>query len=329
MSIKRGVSLYSYQKEYFNGRVTLENMIALVANSAQATGIQLLPEQMPIGRYPHAYDRDVAWWKEQMERYGTTPVCLDSTFSTAVYRGRIATAEEQRQIIEDELNYAAKFGFHTIRYPVANIHRQIVEESLPLAEEYGVSFGMEIHVPMKMDTPLVEKYLDMIERTGTKFASIIPDLAIYSCGVNAIQADNALREGARQIVIDEISSAYREGADPEKILKIVGQDALPSEVAFAKAAARGTNDDPEKLRPFVKYISNVHGKCYWLDENCEETGINTAGVVRVLLEEGYDGYICTEYEGVKASMPQYADEIDEIEQVRRHHVMLRRLLGEA
>ena len=255
-------------------------------------------------------------------------MCLDSTFSTAVYHGRLATAEEQRQIIEDELNYAAKFGFHTIRYPVANIHRQVVEDSLKLAEEYGVSFGMEIHVPMTMDTPLVQRYLDMIERTGTKFASIIPDLAIYSCGVNAITVDNALREGAREALVLDICTAYAQGAAPGEILALLGADASPAEQAFAKSAARGTNDDPEKLRPYVKYISNVHGKCYLLNENCEEPGIDTAGVVRVLQEEGYDGFICTEYEGVKASMPQYADEIDEIEQVRRHQVLLRRLIGE-
>ena len=33
MAIKRGVSLYSYQKEYFNDRIDLEGMVALVASS--------------------------------------------------------------------------------------------------------------------------------------------------------------------------------------------------------------------------------------------------------------------------------------------------------
>ena len=329
MAIKRGVSLYSYQKEYFNGRIDLEGMVALVASSAQATGIQLLPEQMPIGAYPHAYDRDVAWWKELMAKYGTEPVCLDSTFSTAIYKGRLATGEEQRQIIEDELNYAAKFGFKAIRYPLGNLHRQVMEESLSLAEEYGVSIGMEIHVPMTMDAPIVQKFLDMIERTGTKYASIIPDLAIYSCGVNTIAVQNYLRAGARQELVDEACRMYAAREKPGAILALAERFAAsPLEQEFLQKAARGTNDVVEHLRPYVKYISNVHGKCYWLDENCTEPGIDTEGVVRLLKEEGYEGYICTEYEGVKASMPQYADEIDEIEQVRRHHVLLRRLIGE-
>ncbi len=329
MTIKRGVSLYSYQKEYFNGRLDLEGMVALVASSTKATGIQLLPEQMPIGKYPHTYDRDVAWWKELMAKYGTEPVCLDSTFSTAIYKGRMATGEEQREIIEAELNYASKFGFKAIRYPLGNLHRQVMEDTLSLAEEYGVSVGMEIHVPMTIDAPIVQKFLDMIERTGTKFASIIPDLAIYSRGVNTISVQNYLRAGARKELVDEACRMYAQREKPSAILSLAQRfEATPLEQAFLNQAARGTNDVVEHLRPYVKYISNVHGKCYWLDENCTEPGINTEGVVKLLIEEGYDGWICTEYEGVKASMPQYADEIDEIEQVRRHHVLLRRLFGE-
>ncbi len=285
MAIKRGVSLYSYQKAYFCGQVDLEGMVRLAAQSAGATGIQLLPEQMPIGRYPNTYPRDVAWWKELMQKYGTEPVCLDSTFSTAVYKGRLATGEEQRQLIENELHYAASFGFRAIRYPLGNLHRRTVEESLGLAEEYGVSIGMEIHAPMTMDAPIVQKFLDMLARTGTKAASIIPDLAIYSRGVNAIVVDNYLRAGAREELVREVCAAYaaREGA--QRILAMAqAWNASELERGFIRKAAFGTNDVVEHLRPYVQYISNVHGKCYWLDEGCTEPGIDTEAVVKLLQE---------------------------------------------
>jgi hypothetical protein len=45
-----------------------------------------------------------------------------------------------------------------------------------------------------------------------------------------------------------------------------------------------------------------------------------------LREAGYSGYINSEYEGQR--LTQDAFETDSCEQVRRHHVMLRRLLGE-
>ena len=46
----------------------------------------------------------------------------------------------------------------------------------------------------------------------------------------------------------------------------------------------------------------------------------------MLVEGGYDGYINSEYEGQR--WIQDAFEVDSTEQLRRHHVMLKRLLGE-
>ncbi len=328
MAIKCGVSFYSYQRSYFNGTIDLEGMVAAV-HEAGATGIQLMPEQTPVGRYPHTYPRDVGMWKELMAKYETEPVCLDSSFNTAAYKGQLGTAEEQREVIEAELQYAAAFGFKAIRYPVNNFHRQVIEDILPLAEEYGVSIGMEIHVPMHVPDKIVQNYLEMIERTGSKYASIIPDLAIYSTGVNAVSVDNYLREGAREDLVREVCEAYAARQTPQQIVALADKwNASETERAFILWASRGTNGNVEDLRPYVKYISNVHGKCYKLNENCEEPGIDTPGVVRLLKEEGYDGYICTEFEAIKAALPKYADEIDEIEQVRRHQVLLHRLINE-
>ena len=46
----------------------------------------------------------------------------------------------------------------------------------------------------------------------------------------------------------------------------------------------------------------------------------------MLVEGGYSGYINSEYEGQRWIQDVFED--DSVEQVRRHHVMLKRLLGE-
>ena len=48
MTIKRGVSLYSYQDEYVRGRLDLEGCIAAAAAQG-AFGIETLAEQMMPG----------------------------------------------------------------------------------------------------------------------------------------------------------------------------------------------------------------------------------------------------------------------------------------
>ena len=61
----------------------------------------------------------------------------------------------------------------------------------------------------------------------------------------------------------------------------------------------------------------------------EEKSINYADPIRYLKEGGYDGYINSEFEGQRYCQDMgYEGLIDEVEQVRRHHEMLSRLIGE-
>jgi hypothetical protein len=59
-SIKRGVSLYSYQEEFFLRTMSLEDCIAHAA-SVGALGIEVIPEQSLPG-FPHITDEQVAQW---------------------------------------------------------------------------------------------------------------------------------------------------------------------------------------------------------------------------------------------------------------------------
>ena len=87
------------------------------------------------------------------------------------------------------------------------------------------------------------------------------------------------------------------------------------------------------LEDIAPYIYHCHAKCLHMNENCEDDRIDAAGAVKMLKKIGYDGYLSTEYEGQRSAPgaeDDAADElIDEIEQVRRHQVMLHRLIAEA
>ena len=67
-AIKRGVSLYSYQEEFFLQKMTLEDCIAAVAATG-ATGIEILGEQSIWG-FPKLTDAFVHQWFGWMDKYG-------------------------------------------------------------------------------------------------------------------------------------------------------------------------------------------------------------------------------------------------------------------
>ena len=72
-SIKRGVSLYSYQEEFFLQKMSLEDCIAAVAKTG-ATGIEIVGEQSIFG-FPKLTDAFVDQWFGWMDKYDVTPVC--------------------------------------------------------------------------------------------------------------------------------------------------------------------------------------------------------------------------------------------------------------
>lgn len=91
----------------------------------------------------------------------------------------------------------------------------------------------------------------------------------------------------------------------------------------------------EDLIPLLPIIVNFHGKFYNMSEVegqqgiYEDKALDYENPIRVLKEHGYDGYINTEYEGQRRFQDRTEKElISEVDQVRKHQEMLKRLIGE-
>ena len=92
---------------------------------------------------------------------------------------------------------------------------------------------------------------------------------------------------------------------------------------------------PEDLGAIMPYIVSIHGKFYNMSEipgkpgQYQDIAIDYEGPIKFLKENGYEGYINSEYEGQRYYQDRTEKELNsEIEQVRRHQEMLKRLIGE-
>lgn len=92
--IKRSVSLYSYQDEYYNQQLDLEGCLRETAK-AGATGVELLAEQM-IRRFPKPIEDEAfrAQWFGWLEQYGLTPACYDAFLENKIYDNRTLSLGE-------------------------------------------------------------------------------------------------------------------------------------------------------------------------------------------------------------------------------------------
>jgi hypothetical protein len=130
--------------------------------------------------------------------------------------------------------------------------------------------------------------------------------------------DSRLIKDLQKAYENESNEAFRVRCD-----RLIGEipESEPEKRLAIFNMRRCENHDPRELIKHMPYVIHVHGKFWEMTEDCEEPNINYKEVLPVLVENGYDGYISAEYEGM---LPPGADAFEP--QVR-FQKMLDRYLG--
>jgi sugar phosphate isomerase/epimerase len=321
--IKRGVSLYSFQEEYFLGKMTLEDCIAKAA-SFGANGIEIIGEQMVPG-FPKLTDAFVDQWFGWMDKYGTTPVCHDMFLDFKKYKGRRLTQDEQLQSIIRDLQFANKLGCKVMRIIVSTTP-ELMELAAPYAEKYDVKMGIEVHSPWHIDNAWMKRHYETMEKVGSPYLGFIPDMGTYTKKLPRVMVDNLLRKGASEKIAAYVTEAYENGVMAEYIVgEVRSSTNNPIDIMLAEQARHNSYTNPRQLLPYMNRIFHIHGKFYEMLDDETEYSIPYKEVIAVLKEGGFNGYISSEYEGNRHI--QDAFEVDSVEQVRRQQAMFKKILG--
>jgi len=346
MGIKRGVSLYSYQQEEWFGRMTWRDELREVAtNLGGATGIEIISEAT-IPHFPFPGDEFYQEWNFEMARWGLEAVCMDVFPDPLIFRrDHVMTDRELAERLRMEIRIAHRMGFKNIR---AQADINVVEMALPLAEELDVRINQEIHYPAtirRTDGPMGGRIMDVveyIEKTGTKHYGLQPDFGIFKKEPSRIYINYYFRaagednwEEKSKEVLERYRAAKTEAEEEE--LKKWALDTYPKVFSnrYAVGELSHTTTPAEDLKLIAPYIYCVHGKFLEMTEipgkpgQYEEVALDYENGIRVLKEIGYEGYIDSEYEGQRSQQDRGLEHMaNEIEEVRRHHEMMKRLIGE-
>ena len=348
--IKRSVSLYSYQDEYYLGKLDLEGCLRETAATG-ATGVELLAEQM-IKKFPLPIEtqsfRDQ--WFDWMKKYNLTPSCYDAFLENHLYDNRTLTLREQIKMMERDLRMASLLGFPVIRTLVST-PMDVIEGSLPYAEEVGVKIGIEVHAPFSLNSGWADGYMEMINRTGTKHIGFIPDMGIFCKNIPDVVRDKARRHGAKEecikIVDDAYASRVAKGFTKIKYDLNLGKanmeyrmangmaemmDAVkaagggPADLEYAGSSFTYSWSDPQDIIDNIDYIFHTHAKFYNVHEDLQETAVALPEVIEAFKKAGYTGFLSSEYEGGEHLRMDL--DVDSIEQVRRHQAAMAKCIGE-
>jgi hypothetical protein len=323
--LKRGVTLYSYQEAYYTHAMNLEDCLR-EASSIGAYQIQLLPEEM-VPDFPNPSDQWVGQWKEWMAKYRLVADTYCQFQDTVLTKGVDLPIEQGLAMMERDFKLAKRMGFHKARM-LNGTDLTVLEKGIPLAEKYDIWMGMEVHAPTRLDGKLVHRWIEIADRNKTKHLGILPDFSIFQYRPTRVQRDRQIRDGAlTPDIATYIEEAFvKQTPKADVAAEVARRNPKPGDKLWVETVYRIKMDDPQIMVQLKDYLQNCHAKFWEMTEDYHEYSIDYKTVIPVMVKGGITATLSSEYEGQRST--QDAFETDECEQIRRQHVMLRRLLGE-
>ncbi|MET8668761.1 hypothetical protein ABZV87_31030 [Streptomyces tendae] len=372
-TIRRGVSLYSYQQSQFFKELMLEDQIREVGqNLGGADGIELIDE-MSL-RYPEPGDDFRRQWFTWMDTYGTRPVAMDVGMDVLQFRDHVMTYDECADRLRHDIRLAKSLGFANVRV-LSVVPVEILVSALPLAESLDIRLGKEIHQPMNLEGREVGDILDIVERTGTKHLGIVPDLGIFQFRPSEVLLAWLERRGAQPTASTAsvaLALLIRRGEAPFDLSPLARhtagnlrsdfnrflatgqcepdftdvftavkkyaddrvQDARDIDYRTVAEALMLSRTSADTLREIAPHVIHVHGKFNNMSPvsdapgQYQEISIDYDAAIGALKAGGFNGYINSEYEGQRYFQDRGREDLmSEVDQVRRHQEMLRRLIA--
>lgn len=237
----------------------------------------------------------------------------------------------------NEMEYAKQMGFSIVRSQDALLP-STMEKLLPYAEELGIHLAIELHGPWSPSTPVFQEYAELFARKNSDYLGIVMDFSAFASGAPATVLNRLPDDICNKPLLQEINRLYATTEIPEpeliEMIRAKGGDEVDEYItrklifSIDASAKMGTpyyrtKPDYEGFRHLLKWSKYMHGKFFYVDENYNCPGIDYPTYVRIMKEEGFDGFIASEYEG-----GHFDPTVSEEEQIIRHIDMLEKLWNE-
>jgi len=312
-------------------RMSLEDIFKFLADN-DVQGIEILPDQSIHGT-PNPSEKDLENWDRLVAKYNMKPVCADVFLNTNLYHNRTLTRRECIDLLISEIKLANRLGFNLIRL-VSMVPDFVIEPLLPYAEKYNVAFALEIHAGMSFDAPATRGFIEKMMEVDSPYCGLVVDCGIFARRLPRVMSQYCIAMGANPDLIAYVDDLFAQGLDGRSIW-LPGKSGLKPEVEklikngtdhmFAALCDGYENNPVTIMEDYWKYIKHFHFKMFEM-VNGEEYSINYKEILQYLHDKKYDGYVSTEYEGNRWTLPDMPTV--EKEQVVQHQEMLRRYIAE-
>ncbi|GLJ61284.1 hypothetical protein GCM10017576_14130 [Microbacterium barkeri] len=306
----QGVTLYSFTRAFHGREYDLEGLIRKVAAEGYGPGLEIIGFSSFRG-FPEIDDAFAGRFRDLVAETGLVTTSLAINADIGIHRDRLLDQDELIAYMRRQILAAAKLGF-----PIARVQISITPDSMealaPIAEEHGVTLALEVHADQYASHPRILALRDRYEKVGSPFLGFTMDWGATVTGFAPSLIEAYRRRGASEELLGEVvdlwSAFYEQGppADQaehgQRFGRFIGLAAQHGQPEFGiDFGINGTGlfgparvDDWLEIMPWIKH---VHGKFFGIDENGEEPSVPVRDLVTLLVENGYNGAISSEYEG--------------------------------
>lgn len=241
-----------------------------------------------IDGYPEPTDGWVENWFRLLKKYDLVPVEYGHWVDSRLYQGRELSTQESYDMLLRDIKLANRLGFTVLRTKLG-----VIDDDLTPVRNWREFIAMAL--------PDAEKY-------NVRMCPEIHNPTVLKSKMVEDYVEFIEKEKTKHFGINVDFGVFQ--TDPIKMWE--GQD-----LSVLKFSA------VEDIIPLLPYVYACHAKFVNMSDDFVETTTPYDRVLKVLIDHKWDGYLLSEYEGKDKDVPGYVSG-----QLRRQHIMMKRLLGE-
>ena len=164
---------------------------------------------------------------------------------------------------------------------------------------------------MAFDIPETRAFIEEMKRVNSPYVGLVIDTGIFCRKFPRVVRAYETLNGTSEQVFDYIDTLFEKGTDLHRVLRENNfqypaelEKAIQSEHdrMFVPLCDGYENLDFSVLDAYMPYIKHFHFKLFEMTEDGEYS-MDYKGLLQYLHDHDYDGYVATEYEGNRFTLP--------------------------
>jgi len=314
--IRLGVRLFSFRNMY-SLEDSLRKIAAMGVDGFDITASQTIPG------YPWPSEEYIEEFISMYKKHGLQLISYDGNIDVGIRSDRQLTDDERYSYALNDIMYAKKFGAKISRIQW-HLNAKVLERLASRAEMFGIKAGIEIHSPLRPKSPVIQEYVEMLERLKSPYIGLIPDFGAFALKPHKGMLNVALAKGMGRQMLDYLVQAISGGVSVSQAkseMRKMGATEKDFDTMSELYHSGFGTPDLQGLKAILPYCIHFHGKFYEFDENGNDGTIPIEDLLPMIRDYGFDGYIASEYEG------HFSSDADPAEMVGRQLKLYRKTIG--